>query len=215
MTLPVALYIPNLLGYARINLAFLGLHYSQTKPVLACLIWIFSASLDLIDGILARALNQCSSLGVLLDIGADNILRTTTWMAASAEGSHQLVAALLISLEWTTMVCTQLHATQSGNHWKESRENDPWLVRAMFANNFKTLLGAWCVYGLFSAGFFAYASHHQVFAENIPLFDLWKYLAFSGRGITVLAELWLCKGYLSLVIERDTEARSESTKKDS
>lgn len=210
MALPIPLYVPNLLGYARIFLAFLGLHYSQTQPLLACVLWIVSAFLDLIDGILARILKQCSSLGVLLDIAADNILRTTMWMAASADGSHQLMAALIISLEWTTMLCTQLHSTQSGTHWKTSREHDPIFVRAIFANNFKTLYGALCVYGLFFSGFFSYASHHQALKEIIPLFDFCKYLAFTGRGITFFAELWLCKGYLLLVVEKDAAAQSKN-----
>ena len=66
MPLPIHLYIPNLLGYARIILAFVGLHLSDTQPGAAVVTWIFSATLDLFDGILARKLDQCSKLGVLV-----------------------------------------------------------------------------------------------------------------------------------------------------
>jgi hypothetical protein len=31
-----------------------------------------------------------------------------------------------------------LHATQSGIHWKTTREHDPWWIKIIFANNFKT-----------------------------------------------------------------------------
>ncbi len=86
----------------------------------------------------------------------------------------------------------QLHAAQSGTHWRASRESDPWFLRAMFANNFKTPMGTWCVYGLFSAGIFAYASQHPILVEGTPYFDVLKYAAFSGRGISVVAELWMC-----------------------
>jgi CDP-diacylglycerol--inositol 3-phosphatidyltransferase len=204
MSLPVVLYIPNLLGYARILLSFVGLHFSPTNPGLAVGIWIFSASLDLIDGILARALNQTSSLGILLDIIADNILRTTVWIAASVDDpSYRFVACVVISLEWTTMVSTQLHATQSGTHWKASREKDPWLIKKIFADNFRTPIGTLCIYGLFFSALFAYGSQHEELVEMIPFFNVWKYLAYSGRLLSMCVEGWLVMGYLGLVIERD------------
>lgn len=207
MSVPVAFYIPNLLGYARILLSFVGLHFSSTNPTLAAGIWIFSASLDLIDGILARALNQTSSLGILLDIIADNILRTSLWIAASAADPFcRLVGCMIVSLEWITMISTQLHASQSGIHWKASREQDPWLIKKIFANNFRTPIGIWCIYGLFGSAIFAYAKQHHELVEMIPFFTLWKYLAYSGRLISLFVESWLVVGYLGLVIERDANA---------
>ena len=162
--IPVVFYLPNLLGYARIALAFVGLHcaivslpstfVSDTKdssvdavpsPGLCLLIWILSAFLDLFDGLAARRLNQCSRFGVILDILADNILRTVTWIATAiiallsavfemesnidaGEKSKQtitlksaatvFVACSIICLEWATMLCTQLKTAEDGNHWK-------------------------------------------------------------------------------------------------
>jgi len=205
MSLPIALYIPNLLGYARIVSAFVGLHFAETHPRLAVGTWIFSASLDLLDGALARALNQTSSLGILLDIVADNILRTTIWIAAAHTDGLRLQACLVISLEWITMLSTQLHATQSGSHWKSSQEKDPWIVRAVFANNFRGPLGIWTIYGLFSCGLFLYLVPHREHFEMIPFFDALKYLAYSGRMISAYVEIWLTLGYLRLVIDRDTK----------
>ena len=111
---PIILYIPNIMCYLRIILAFIGLYYSllqqqistpqgetitiriatstdteesqhNPKPdvvIKAIYIWLFSQSLDFLDGIIARKLNQCSNIGIILDIIADNILRTITWIAA-------------------------------------------------------------------------------------------------------------------------------------
>lgn len=222
MTVPVVLYVPNLLGYARIIFAYVGLYYAETHPIQASWIWILSASLDLIDGILARRLNQTSSLGVLLDIAADNVLRTTLWIAAATTATsssssfpsgvpppyylYGMMACIVVSLEWITMVCTQLHAVQDGGaHWKTTREGDPWWIKACFANNFKSPLGVLCIGGLFGSGYMAYASRRKVLVEAIPFFDVLFYLSMVGRGMTMLAELWLCAGYLSLVVERDTK----------
>ena len=216
-SLPVALYIPNLLCYARIVFAFVGLHFCDSSPVSAVLCWIFAAILDLFDGMLARKLNQCSSLGVLVDIMADNILRTIVWLAAAIQepSSYRLVAALVICLEWTTMVCTQLQAAQSDSHWKQQqaspKQKEPWwFVQKIFENNFKTPFGTICIYGLFSASMFAYATPHSILVESIPFFVYWKYAAYFGRACTSIAELWLCQSYLSLVIEKDMQAKTKT-----
>lgn len=203
---PVVWYIPNLLGYARVVLAFWGLHFSETAPVTAVCLWMISASLDLIDGPLARALNQTSSFGVLVDIAADNILRTTIWVATATVGKdYKCIAVFLISLEWTTMLCTQLHASQFGGHWKLLRDNDPWWVKKIFANNFKNPIGTLCIFGLFCAGPFAYGSQHDVIFVMIPYYNYWMYAAFIGRAVSGLAELWLTMGYIQQVIDHDTE----------
>ena len=87
--IPVALYLPNLLGYARVVSAFVGLRCATgggsegSRPGLAILVWTFSAALDLFDGILARRLDQCSNFGANLDVVADNVLRSATWLAAA------------------------------------------------------------------------------------------------------------------------------------
>lgn len=210
MATPIPLFVPNLLCYLRILLGFSGLHVSHSRPVLAVFFWVISAILDAFDGYCARKLDQCSSFGIILDIAADNVLRTVVWLAAAIQepASYSLTAGVFISLEWSTMVCTQLHAVLSESHWKQSRANDPWFVRQVFSNNFKTLFGGFCIYGLFAANIFAYATHFPVFANAIPFFRYWKYAAYCGRSCTALAELWLCKSYLSLLMERGSDAKS-------
>lgn len=208
--LSVYLYIPNLLGYARIYLAFYGMYLSSNnKPVEAVITFVLSASLDLFDGILARALKQTSAFGILLDIAADNILRTCGWIAAIGhpETSPLLktTAVAIICLEWITMLATQLHAAHSQQHWKAERANDPWLVRTLYANGFKNPIGIIVVYGLFSANLWTYGEFHPELYDNIPYFDLFKYVAYFGRALGCCVELWMNKGYLSLVIQQDTK----------
>jgi len=218
MPLPVALYIPNLLGYLRIVLAFAGLRFAvSSDPVAAIVLWIASASLDLFDGLLARALNQTSRLGVFLDIAADNILRTVVWVAAalaavssektpsssSYSTTQVAVSCAVICLEWTTMVSTQVYAAQNSQHWKEARGKDPWIIQTFFSNNFRNPLGFLGVYGLFSANMFAYGYNHPVIYENIPAFDIFMNIAFVGRVLSAAIEMWFCISYFSFLVESD------------
>lgn len=228
---PVLLYAPNILCYTRIVLALLGLSYasqgddsppsSSSSALAACLCWVAAAVLDLFDGVLARAWHQTSSVGVLLDILADNILRTTMWMAATTDGDsnnnglRRIMAALCISLEWTTLVCTQLlqqeEANEKKKHWKEIEESasasPPWWIRTIFANNFRNPLGAWCIGGLFGTPFFAYLDNSSHIRQRIPLFEVWKYMAYGGRAVSVVAELWFCRAYLATVVAADEKER--------
>jgi CDP-alcohol phosphatidyltransferase len=237
--LPVPLYVPNLLCYARIVLAFVGLHYATTQraPVLAVGLWIVAMSLDLVDGLAARMLQQTSSLGAFLDICADNVLRTTIWTAVSIVAAEKaadmeppssiaaaiepsvvrslisavslapLACSWFICLEWTTMVCTQIHAAANNVHWKAARARDPWLIRAFFQNNFVNVLGGLGMFGLFGANLLAYGSYFPVIYNSIPYYNAVMALSFAGRLLAMFVELWLCCSSLSLLVEADARNR--------
>jgi phosphatidylglycerophosphate synthase len=212
-SLPVVLYVPNVLCYARIVLAFVGLQFASTRPGTAVTIWIVSATLDLFDGPLARLLNQTSSFGVLLDIAADNILRTCVWVAvASANPSYLALSCFVVCLEWTTMVATQVHASSHTTHWKKARQNDPWFVQSFFVDNFRNPLGALGIFGLFAANLFAFGSQFDFLVERIPFFNLWMGIAFIGRGVAMCVELWFCKGYVSYILEQDSKSKTLKSK---
>jgi hypothetical protein len=134
--IPILLYVPNILGYIRIIFAFIGLYYSiLQQPIIAIIIWILASVLDMFDGILARLLHQTSQIGILLDIIADNILRTIIYIATcnaasvtyylstittttndestlSSQSSTTIIiiiSCLIICTEWITMISTQLY----------------------------------------------------------------------------------------------------------
>lgn len=208
--LQIALFLPNLLGYTRIALAFLGLALSTNDAALAVASWILSGFLDLFDGIIARSLGQTSNFGVFLDIAADNILRATVWTAVATQSpSLAPIACSVICLEWTTMVCTQVFAAKSASHWKDSRSEDPALIKFFFRNNFRNPLGMLGIFGLFAANLFLYGRRHPVLYENIPGFTIWMVLACTGRGISAVVEVWLCSSYLHYVLEQDCHAHRE------
>ena len=251
---PILLYVPNLMGYARILLAFVGLHLSTISSIslsqptndenddntdnnyvviYAIGIWISSSILDLFDGIVARKYNQCSSFGILLDVIADNILRTTIWIACiilsivtttttsttttttTASTSCLFIIPIptfIICVEWITMICTQLHSKTSGggsNHWKLKRETDPWFIQQVFRNNFKSPLGSLVIYGLYGSNLCLYGSYHSVIYNNIPYFTIFKYVAYSGRMVALLVELKLCNDYVSYLILTDNDEKNE------
>lgn len=71
MRLPVWAFVPNLIGYARVALAFLGYHFALIDWRTTVGAYLLSQGLDAADGIAARMLGQSSDFGAVLDMVTD------------------------------------------------------------------------------------------------------------------------------------------------
>lgn len=62
---PVALYVPNLIGYFRIISGLASFYYAFSSPLLFFFTYGLSQMLDAVDGVAARALGQseCAAAG--------------------------------------------------------------------------------------------------------------------------------------------------------
>ena len=70
----VLLYVPNLIGYARVLLTGMFFYYAFDTQAGACsACYIASFTLDFFDGYFARLLDQCSRLGQVLDMVTDRV----------------------------------------------------------------------------------------------------------------------------------------------
>ena len=223
---PVPLYVPNLICYFRIWLSILALYYSkQWSPLTIVSIWVFASLLDLIDGIAARRLNQCSYFGILLDIVSDNILRGSIWLAtivvSGGDVWKAIIALVIMSLEWCTMLVTQLQSLQEDRHWKDAKYNNNstpkksnndipfFIIRYLFKNNFRNPLGGFAIYGSFTSGIFVYANYHREMFQWLPLFQIFLYLSYLGRLLAAYAELWLCTTYFKRIIHNKDKIHND------
>ena len=68
---PVLLYIPNLIGYARILSLIISFFYIDCCFWKFTFLYSFSIFLDCIDGMAARYFNQISKFGGFLDVFTD------------------------------------------------------------------------------------------------------------------------------------------------
>jgi cardiolipin synthase (CMP-forming) len=87
MRLPAWLTIPNALTFARIGLTpFFGYFWLRHRFLWALAIFVIASVSDVLDGLLARLLNQRTRLGQLLDPIADKIMVIVAVIAAAAAG---------------------------------------------------------------------------------------------------------------------------------
>uniref|UniRef100_A0A3P9LGM9 CDP-diacylglycerol--inositol 3-phosphatidyltransferase n=1 Tax=Oryzias latipes TaxID=8090 RepID=A0A3P9LGM9_ORYLA len=67
----IFLFVPNLIGYARVLLALLSFFLMPIWPWPAVFFYLLSGLLDAFDGHAARALNQSTKFGAMLDMLTD------------------------------------------------------------------------------------------------------------------------------------------------
>jgi len=101
----IFLFVPNLIGYARVVLGIGSLYFMPHNHVAAATLYILSGFLDAFDGYAARALNQSTKFGAMLDMLTD---RCATMCLLATLGSFypnylfvfQIVMVVDISCHW-------------------------------------------------------------------------------------------------------------------
>jgi cardiolipin synthase len=89
--------VPNQLTFLRLGFLpfFIALLFYE-QYAWALLILVFAASTDLMDGFLARSLNQKSALGAYLDPIADKLLLSSSFVVLALEGQIPRWVTILV-----------------------------------------------------------------------------------------------------------------------
>uniref|UniRef100_A0A1B6MPI6 CDP-diacylglycerol--inositol 3-phosphatidyltransferase n=1 Tax=Graphocephala atropunctata TaxID=36148 RepID=A0A1B6MPI6_9HEMI len=101
----IFLFVPNLIGYARIVLAIISFYYMATEWSIAVVCYVVSGLLDALDGHAARYFNQSTKFGAILDqltdrCGTACLLVTLSNFYPKYMFFFQLSIAIDISCHW-------------------------------------------------------------------------------------------------------------------
>ncbi|KAJ7109305.1 CDP-alcohol phosphatidyltransferase-domain-containing protein [Mycena epipterygia] len=197
----VFLFVPNLIGYLRVILAGVSLHFMSYHPIYCTITYCVSCLLDAVDGQAARYLGQTSKFGAVLDMVTDRC--TTSCLLcylSSAYPDYALYFQFLIALDFSShyMHMYSSLVTGSRSHKLVTGDvsrilwwyyNDPFTLFVVCAGNelfFVSLyLMKWTVApmglpapilsSLTYAQFFAALSFPVFFVKNVINFvQLWK-----------------------------------------
>lgn len=69
----VLLYYPNIIGYIRLLCMLLSFYFFFSSPALCIFLYLAAFAGDVIDGYVARAFDQSSGYGAILDMVTDRI----------------------------------------------------------------------------------------------------------------------------------------------
>ncbi|KAF3927028.1 hypothetical protein ABW21_db0205239 [Orbilia brochopaga] len=99
----VYLFIPNIIGYARIILASISLLYMPIHPLTCTILYGVSCILDALDGYAARKFSQSTKFGAVLDMVTDRCTTSCLLMFLSAAypdyPSLKILFQFLLSLD--------------------------------------------------------------------------------------------------------------------
>ena len=123
----IFMFVPNLIGYARIFLALLSFWFMPTNHVVAGWCYILSGLLDAFDGHAARAFNQSTKFGAMLDMLTD---RCATMCLLATLGTFyprwlfffQLSMTIDMSCHWIHLHTSTLQVSDAvhGSHCSKS-----------------------------------------------------------------------------------------------
>ncbi|XP_034237701.1 CDP-diacylglycerol--inositol 3-phosphatidyltransferase [Thrips palmi] len=114
----IFLFVPNLIGYARIVLALVAFVFMTTNYIIATWCYVLSAFLDVFDGYFARKLNQGTKFGAMLDqltdrCGTTGLLVTLAYLYPSYMFFFQVSIAIDISCHWIYLHSSTLQGKTS------------------------------------------------------------------------------------------------------
>lgn len=135
----IFLFIPNLIGYSRVVLALASLYYMPLHPRTCSLLYSVSCLLDALDGYAARAYEQSTKFGAVLDMVTDRC--TTTCLLvflAQAFPRWSIVFQALISLDLASHYM-HMYATLSMGGGDQSHKkvdsSRSWILNQYYTNN--------------------------------------------------------------------------------
>uniref|UniRef100_A0A383VZW6 CDP-diacylglycerol--inositol 3-phosphatidyltransferase n=1 Tax=Tetradesmus obliquus TaxID=3088 RepID=A0A383VZW6_TETOB len=140
----IYMYLPNLIGYARILLTLGALAFAFSYPELCVGAYFLAFVCDELDGRAARSFNQTSTLGAVLDMVTDRVATTglLALLCATYPSLHLLFISLIaldIFSHWFQMYASLLAGAAS----HKDVASRSWLVRTYYRN--RLFMGFCCV----------------------------------------------------------------------
>lgn len=142
-------FVPNLIGYFRIFLSVVSFIICKEYPLVAIICYTLSFVLDAADGMAARALGQCSNMGVILDMLTDRA--STAGILVIVDGVLQptpygvtVTLAFLVFLDVASHFC-RMYASLSlkNTSHKDVSKSIFWLLRVYYSN--RKFMGILCI----------------------------------------------------------------------
>lgn len=136
----VFLFVPNLIGYTRIILAGLSLHFMSYHPKYCTAAYVISCLLDAVDGHAARALGQASKFGAVLDMVTDRCTTTCLLCYLSiAYPAYAIFFQFLIALDFSSHYMHMYSSLVTGSRSHKLVTSDVSRILWLYYNDSRTL----------------------------------------------------------------------------
>jgi len=154
----VYLFVPNLIGYTRVLLAFIAFYVCFDEPILFLVLYAISEILDAVDGYAARALNQSSKYGAVLDMVTDRASTTSLIVVLSKFYPERISPLMLLIVLDLTSHFAHLYSTliRGATSHKSISPEQSWFLQIYYTSRVVLFILCFCNEALFLT---AYAWH--------------------------------------------------------
>ncbi|KIJ68964.1 hypothetical protein HYDPIDRAFT_80498 [Hydnomerulius pinastri MD-312] len=198
----VFLFVPNLIGYTRVILAGLSLHFMSYHPKYCTLAYCISCLLDAVDGQAARALGQTSKFGAVLDMVTDRC--TTSCLLcylSSAYPSYALIFQFLIALDFSSHYMHMYSSLVTGSRSHKLVTSDVSRILWYYYNDSRTLFFMCAGNELFFVSLYLMKWIHTPISDSLPFLSptspspiLEFILSFTWPQLLAILSSWVCLG---------------------
>ncbi|XP_064459248.1 CDP-diacylglycerol--inositol 3-phosphatidyltransferase-like [Ornithodoros turicata] len=209
----IFLFVPNLIGYLRIILAIASFYFMRTDYIMASTCYLVSAFVDCLDGYAARALNQATKFGAMLDQLTDRcatmcLLVTLSIFYPQYSFYFQMSMAIDIASHWLHLH-TSLLSGRENHKVLDSTENP--IMRIYYTS--KPILFFMCAGNemFYSGLYLTYFNEGPTCPViNVGLFKLITIISFPVavvKTILSLLQMWIAAGKLGAIDVRERSAK--------
>ena len=184
----IFLYAPNLIGFARVLFSLISILIYDTHPKLFLVLYTSSFVADGFDGMVARAWNQTSRLGAVLDMVTDRFSTAALCsILAIMSGSKtlQMVFIMLNILDFVShWMCMYVSLAIGAASHKDMTADAPKMLQLYYSKDDRRFMCALCVgnellyvalYAIWS-GVVSYGWIYFVYLVIMPLWALKQWM---------------------------------------
>ncbi|EEB90027.1 hypothetical protein MPER_11820 [Moniliophthora perniciosa FA553] len=210
----VFLFVPNLIGYTRIILAAVSIHYMSYHPIYCTAAYVISCLLDAADGLAARKLKQSSKFGACLDMVTDRCTTTCLLCYLSiAYPAYAIFFQALITLDFSSHYMHMYSSLLTGSE-SHKRVTSDWVLFLICAANelfFVALyLVKWTSSELSAIPFVGIYVPSMIAQIPIAKFVAWCTLPVCAlKNVINLVQLWKASKVIVGVDLAERRAKSE------
>ncbi|ORX42144.1 CDP-diacylglycerol--inositol 3-phosphatidyltransferase [Piromyces finnis] len=209
----VYMFMPNLIGYTRVILAFLSFLFLPCCPITAMTCYSLSCILDALDGTAARRYNQCSQFGAVLDMITDRFTSSALiCYLAMVWPKWTFVFQFLIALDFSSHYFHMYSSLASGSpSHKILKEDAPKILKLYYSD--RRVLFTVC---FFNEAYYVLLYLSSAYYGTIFTFQFWAILSWIflpvfvfKQSLNVIQMLGACLNLL----EADEKKIKESQEK--
>ncbi|WFD31333.1 CDP-diacylglycerol--inositol 3-phosphatidyltransferase [Malassezia sp. CBS 17886] len=167
----VFLFVPNLIGYARVVLAAISLYLMRDNPKVCTVLYLVSCLLDVFDGMFARMLDQSTKFGAVLDMVTDRCTTASLLcFLTAAYPNYALLFQGLVTLDFSSHYIHMYSSLLAGSTSHKKVDSSVSRILSLYYTDTRALFVFCAGNEIFFLCLYLMAFYRQPLLLNVPAY---------------------------------------------